>query len=305
MNFNLSYLYGLSRKGGKVYMKKESQICFNTNYQKIFLIFRFLVLLCITACLLTACLSEEEKAERKMIQANMKTYLEEAYGMPFVVKTVRVQSNTGFGYIRHIAHAYPKEDKEMKIVVTYDKNTGEFEDSYLGTKWTNEGKAYMEEKLREVYGDNFYIQNFDFYYNAKDYKDLSFEEVYKKRAGSIRIDLGYFVYLENEINRYDEAEKAYKILKENFIEAGEAHVLQYFFAVEYIRQGERDKHEKMIAHPSKDEEPFSPSYLYENGLLVDWFRLSYTKSLKDEEPEVKSAEEIEKKFRIFYNITRD
>ncbi|GAU77330.1 hypothetical protein F3D3_1944 [Fusibacter sp. 3D3] len=228
--------------------------------------------------------------------------MEENYGKEFVLETPRRQSNTGFGYVQHVAKGYLKDDPEFKIVITWDENTNEYNDSYLGTKWTKQGKEVMTEKLKAVYGDDFLIDDFKLYFSDKAYKDLNYEDIINKYAYRMSIDLAYSVYLNGDLDRNYEAERVYKILKENFIDIDPTKDLQYFFVVLYIKKGEEESLKELYSNTEEWSGERGPSSLYEKGILEDWIRISYSKGL---DVQIQRPPDIEKKFRIFYNITSD
>jgi len=121
----------------------------------------------------------------------------------------------------------------------------------------------------------------------------------------MRIDINYFVFLEGDIDRKFEAERAYKVWKENLVDIDPTRGIQYFFIVQYIKVGKKEKLEELHKSIEKGDGRRSADNLYKEGILEDWIRISYTPSLKDEYPEMKNADEVEKRFRIFYNITRE
>lgn len=224
--------------------------------------------------------------------------MKNTYGKNFVIEKPKSSRNEGFGYVQHVANAYPEDDKDLKIAVTWNKNSGEFTDTYLATKWTKQGMQEMEKKLRVVYGDSFKLENYKVYFSDKNLKDLDYKDIINKYAHRMRLDIIYYVFLDGNLNKEYEAQRAYRILKENFIDIDPTEELQYFFVVEYIRNGEKLKFNDLYSKSTESDGKRSPDNLYKLGILEDWIRITYTPSLKDKNPKITNYIQIKNTFRI-------
>ncbi|HCT64758.1 MAG TPA: hypothetical protein DIC60_05765 [Lachnospiraceae bacterium] len=237
------------------------------------------------------------------IQKKMTEYMKSTYGKNFVVEKPKSTGNGGFGYVQHVAKAYPEDDKELKIAITWDKNSGEFTDTYLATKWTKQGTQEMENKLKAVYGDSFKLGTYKVYFSDKNLKDLDYKDIINKYAYRMRINITYYVFLDGNLSKEYEAQRAYRILKENFIDIDPTEELQYIFVVEYIKNGKKLEFDNLYSESTEGDGARSVDNLFKLGMLEDWIRITYTPSLKDKYPEMKNAEDVEKRFRISNNIT--
>jgi len=231
------------------------------------------------------------------VKENMEKYMRTTYGKEFVLSEPRL---VGGGWGRPATtyvskKAYPVDDHEIKFDISWDTQERTYIDTYLAARWSMEGRMAMERKLREVYGEgNFFIRKyFSAWNDAKDQK-FTWADVMKNRSQCNRIDFSYFVFFDGALNRKKEAQRAYKILKANFIDYK---VRQYHFSV-YLMYSNKKKEffdmwtdEKRRKHEDQDT-------MHKSELLKDWIRVNYSKirlengSNKILDQEVKSAEDL-------------
>lgn len=227
----------------------------------------------------------------------MEEYLRTTYGKEFVLAEPRlVGGGWGRPATTYVSHAYPADDPALKCDISWNTKERTYEDSYLAVKWSTEGKKLMEQKLREVYGEgNFFIRKYWSGWNdAKDQKFI-WQDVMKNRSKSNRIDFKYFIFFDGVLNRKKEAQRAYKLLKENLIDYK---VMQYNFIVYFIYSNKKKEcldiwtDEERSRHETDDT-------MHKAGILKDWIRVNYTEGAYEKfkgkyplEAEVKSAEDL-------------
>jgi len=232
------------------------------------------------------------------VKENMGKYMRTTYGKEFVLSEPRL---VGGGWGRPATtyvskKAYPVDDHEIKFDISWDTQERTYIDTYLATRWSMEGRKAMERKLREVYGEgNFYIRKFFSGWNdAKDQK-FTWVDLMKKRAERNRIDFYYAVFFEGGLNRKKEAQRAYKILKGNFIDYK---VGQYNFAVLFIYKDNKEQLINIYADKQKSSK-VGMDELHKSGLMKDWIRVNYLEGAYEKfkgkyplEAEVKSVEDL-------------
>jgi hypothetical protein len=218
--------------------------------------------------------------ESSRIKKNMEEYMRTTYGKEFVLTEPRlVGGGWGRPATTYISRdVYPADDPEIKFDVSWDTKQRTYEDNYLAVKWSTEGKKVMAQKLREVYGEgNFFIRKyFSSWNDAKDQK-FTWQDVMKNRSEHNRIDLHYSVFFDGGLDRKKEAQRAYKLLKEYFIDYK---VMQYNFAVLFIY---KDKKEQLINiyTDEKKRSQVGINELHKAGLMKDWIRVNYTEGAYD------------------------
>lgn len=196
---------------------------------------RSLVVFLLLCFILSGCSMSDGKA--KQVQQGMTKYLKSTYNKEFVVQEPYLTGNEGEGYF-YQAKAYPKGKPELEFFVEGDKyNSGPYIDGYLQVLWTYQGKQKLEKALRQVYGDSFYIDNYEFRYNQKKFKDLNYPEVIGKCNGNATIFLAYYIF-SDQFNKEIEAEKAYKIMKPFLLDYG---INKYNITVLYFTKGFEDE----------------------------------------------------------------
>lgn len=231
------------------------------------------------------------------VKENMEKYMRTTYGKEFVLSEPRL---VGGGWGRPATtyvskKAYPADDPEIKFDISWDTQEGTYIDTYLAARWSTEGRKAMERKLCEVYGEgNFFI---DKYFSAlNDAKDQKFAwaDVMKNRSERNRIDFSYIVFFYGGLDRKKEAQRAYKILKENLIDYK---VRRYNFSIEFIYSNKRKEFLDIWMDAEKRRHQTHDT-MRKAGLLKDWIRVNYSKirlengSNKVLDQEVKSAEDL-------------
>ena len=210
----------------------------NSSKKDIVLKLITLLTLVLAVMMLPGCLGQKQEQVRK----EMTAYLNERYGLEFVVGKPYL---TGSGLTTHYeAIAYPKGQPEIKFEVYQNYNTGDpkdYGDNYLLKKWSYQGKLEIAKKLRQVYGESV---DFRIVYRFGDpdyaFKDLDFAEAFKKSRGKGQFYLFYDLFVDGtQINKLAEAEKAYKIMKPFVLDYGGAY---YDFAVVYINKAYKQEY---------------------------------------------------------------
>ncbi|WP_270564356.1 hypothetical protein [Clostridium beijerinckii] len=157
----------------------------------------------------------------KQVEQGMMEYLTKKYGIEFeFVKKPYLTGNEGFGY-RYQAKVIPAGKPELEFFVEQEDrvHVDNFVDGYLKVKWTYEGKQEIEKKIKEVYGsETDFDLEYTFRYNKEEFKDLSYAEVLAKCNRSVYIDISYYIFSDEKLDKDKEAEKAYKIMKQYLLD---------------------------------------------------------------------------------------
>lgn len=231
------------------------------------------------------------------IQKNMTDYLKNTYGKEFVVGKPKISGNEFIGFSNYMADAYPKDDPDLKFNIIWNKNKPDvFQDNYLGTKWSKQGTAVMEKKLREVYGDDFWLKEYWLSYNDKRVKDWNYPEIIKKYADKMRVDIRYFVFIDGKQDKKYEAERAYKILKENCIDLK---IMQYNFGVTYVLKEKKSALNEVYSKTKEGDYERSTKALLEAGIAQDSTGTRYARGISEKYNEVivKNADDLMYKFK--------
>lgn len=232
------------------------------------------------------------------IKKNMEEYMRATYGREFVVPEPQlVGGSWGRPATTYVSSdAYPADDPEIKFDISWDTQERTYKDTYLAARWSTEGKKAMERKLREAYGEgNFFIRKyFSGWYDVKDQK-FTWQDVMKNRSERNRIDFKYFVFFDGRLDRKKEAQRAYKILKENLIDYK---VMQYNYIVYFIYNNK--KKECLDIWTNEERSRYeTDETMHKAGILKDWIRVNYSEGAYEKfkgkyplEAEVKSAEDL-------------
>lgn len=236
--------------------------------------------------------------ESSKVKKDMEEYLRTTYGKEFVLnKPLLVGGSWVFPATTYISRdAYPADDPELKFDISWDTKERTYKDSYLAVKWSQEGKKAMERKLREVYGEgNFLIDKYWSGWNKTEDQKFTWADVMKNRAERNRIDFRYFVFFNGALDRKKEAQRAYKLLKENLIDYK---VMQYNFGVCFIYSNKKKEFLDMWADEERKRHEDQDT-MHKSGLLKDWIRVNYSAGSYEKhkgkyplEAEVKSAEDL-------------
>ena len=154
----------------------------------------------------------------------------------------------------------------------------------------------MVQKLREVYGEgNFFIRKYWSGWNDVKDQKFTWQDVIKNRSEHNRIDFSYFVFFDGGLDRKKEAQRAYKLLKENFIDYK---VMQYNYAVLFIYKNKKEQLINICADKEKSSK-VGMDELHKSGLMKDWIRVNYTEGVFEKlnrkyplDAEVKSTEDL-------------
>jgi hypothetical protein len=258
-------------------------------------IFRIILLILLAIIILIAAGYFKVSDKNAEMQKSMTDYLQRTYGKDFVVEKPIFYRNEWLGHKNYTSAAYPKDQPDLRFNVIVDMNPGVFKDNYLGTKWSKQGTAEMEKKLREVYGEDFWLENYWISYNDKNVKDLDYPEIMRRYANKTRVDIRYFVFTGKNFDKKFEAERAYKILKKDFIDYK---TMQYYFIVGYIEKDKKIQLFNIYESTTTNDHGRSMPDLHKAGILTNWIRIDYLSALSNKYPEVKEAIEILDKFQI-------
>ncbi|MBI5212527.1 MAG: hypothetical protein HY957_04055 [Nitrospirae bacterium] len=228
------------------------------------------------------------------IQKNMTDYLKNTYGKDFVVGKPKISGNEFIGFSNYIADAYPKDEPDLKFGVIWNKNKPDvFQDGYLGSKWSKQGTVEMEKKLKKVYGNDFLLKKYWISYNDRRVKDLDYPEIIKKYADKMEVKIYYFVFIDAKLDKKYEAERAYKILKENLIDLK---TMQYSFSVVYVLKEKRSALDKVYSKTKEGDYERGTKALLETGIAKDSTGTYYSKALSEKYPEkypeIKNADDL-------------
>jgi hypothetical protein len=217
--------------------------------------------------------------------------LKKIYGKEFVVGRPHMTGNPGFGY-HYEAKAYPKDNPDVKFTVAYNMNQkGDYGENYLEKLWTNQGKHDLEKSIRQIYGQDAYV-DYSFRYNNIKYKYLTHSEVMKVCNGLPAIDIQYYIYTHGNIDKKKEAEKAYNILKSNLLDYN---IMRYFFTVTYLSYSFKNEFEKNGYVISKDLDKLSFDDLHRSHKLINYLKVQQITLNPDEIKKV-NINDVEKSF---------
>jgi hypothetical protein len=154
-------------------------------------IFRIILLILLAIIILIAAGYFKVSDKNTEMQKSMADYLHRTYGKEFVVEKSVFYRNKWLGHKNYTSAAYPKDQPDLKFHVIVDMNPGRFKDNYLGTKWSKQGTAEMEKKLREVYGEDFWLEEYWISYNDKKVKELDHSEIMRRYADKSQVNIAY------------------------------------------------------------------------------------------------------------------
>jgi hypothetical protein len=178
------------------------------------------------------------------VQQGMKKYLQDRYGIEFVVGQPYVTGSMDTEHYQ--AKAYPKGQPEIKFTVdemsrlheaSKEYNPDYFRDYYLEAKWDYQGVQAIEKKMRAVYGESVDMKvSYRFSGGRFDQMNLDFDKVFKTNPGSI-ISLEIVVFMDgSQFNNEAEAAKAFAILKTFILDNKSKH---YHFDVIFIDNADK------------------------------------------------------------------
>ncbi|WP_271809485.1 hypothetical protein [Clostridium beijerinckii] len=227
----------------------------------------------------------------KEVQQGMTEYLNKKYGMEFeFVKEPYLTGNEGFGY-KYQAKVIPVGKPELEFFVEQEdrEHLDNFVDGYLQVKWTYEGKQEIEKKIKEVYGSE---TDFDLKYtfrcNKEEFKDLSYSEVINQCNENVNIDIIYYIFTDGKFDKYEEAKKAYKILRPYLLDNK---INYYDFDVVVFRHNYKQEYVSNGNNTGKK----SFDTLHEEGALINFLKVY---NLKKTHPiEVNSSSDLVKWFQ--------
>lgn len=191
------------------------------------------------------------------IQQNMKEYLQKSYNKEFVVGKVMVTGNEGFGYRTYVAEAYPQDDPNLKFHVKWEKGEpGTYDDSYLVTRRSAQGKIEIGNYLKKIYGQDVPL-TYKLSTRNKELQGLDHDELLSKYGKETYLELVYYVFVD-KVDKEKEAERAYKVL-EKFILNNQpkyyyviVHYLSNNYKEEFYKGFTEDANKFLAAYDSED-----------------------------------------------------
>jgi len=226
------------------------------------IIVKFIACIFISLLLLVVCGCEDKE---KKIREGMRAYLENRYGIEFVIDKLYINGDGGAA--RYEAKAHPKGQPKIQFVISDKENMEksgpvEYRDSYLTTKWSYQGKLAAEKKIKEVYGPNTdFVVEYIFRGGWYKHKDMDYSQVMEQiRNAGARDDLEYVVFVDgSKFSIEEEALKAYKILKAFIIDYG---FERAWFQVTYIDKADMKDY---LSNPKAYEDQASRNYHIQTG----------------------------------------
>lgn len=224
------------------------------------------------------------------VQQGMEQYLKTTYAKEFVVEKPYLTGNEGEGYF-YQAKAYPKGQPELEFFVEGDRlNSGVYIDGYLQVLWTYQGKQEVEAKIREVFGEETdFVLRYQFRYNNKEFKDLNHSEVLVQCNGKAYIDITFLIFSNTQIDKPNEAKKAYQILKTCLLDKN---ISKYDFNILYFTENFKQEY---YTNPATDKYGKDLDELHNEGKLINFLKIYH---LKDTHPiEIRNSDDLIKWFQ--------
>lgn len=204
--------------------------------------------------------------KREEVQQNMKEYLERTYEKEFVVEKPVLKGNEGFGYKTYVAKAYPKEDRSLQFYAAWDiGEPGYYDDDYLKVLWSRQGTEELTGVLEGIYGEGNVIVEYELSYNNRKFKDCNYVEAIQKSKGNAFIDINYYVFSNNDIDKQKEAENIFKIYKQYILDYN---TKMYFFNVDYVLKECKDEYDEILKDLNYDYDQ-----LYQEGKIFNLLHL--------------------------------
>lgn len=207
------------------------------------------------------------------VQKKMTEYLKNTYEKEFVVEEPRLLGNEGFGYRVYEARAYPKDDPEMRFRVRWEKGEpGIFDDGYIHAIWRNGAMAEFHKLLKDIYGEgvvSLYGFNFNFKHyeiDFNDVKDLSYSDLIKRYPDKIFCDMKYYVFVDGSIDKRQEAEKVYRLIKQHILDRN---IGKFHLVVNYMSDDFREDFDKNFKSIRLGRNGYDADSLYKQRKLVN------------------------------------
>jgi|GEM_PF-5889429 len=203
----------------------------------------FKIIACAFISLLVLGLSGCDNRPQK-VQQGMKAYLQDRYGIEFVVGQPYVTGSMDTAHYQ--AKAYPKGQPGIKFNVDEmsrldeagkEYNPEYFRDYYQRAKFNYLGTQALEKKMREIYGESVDMKvKYEFSGGRFDQMNWDFDKVFKANPNSI-ISLNIEIFMDgSQFNNETEAAKAYAIFK-SFVLDNKSN--DYFFDVIFIDKADK------------------------------------------------------------------
>jgi hypothetical protein len=178
------------------------------------------------------------------VQQGMKAYLQDRYGIEFVVGQPYVTGSMDTAHYQSKAH--PKGQPEIKFNVDEMSRLDEagkeykpeyYRDYYLEAKWDYQGEQAIEKKMREIYGASVDMKvSYRFSGGRFEQMNWDFDKVFKANPNSI-ISLNIEIFMDgSKFNNETEAAKAYAILKAFILDNKSK---EYFFDVIFLDKADK------------------------------------------------------------------
>lgn len=241
----------------KVYANKIHRVCIG-------------MLLAVSLIVMGGC--SVMKSEKEKVQESMAAYLKNKYSNEFEVNTPYMTGSMGTAHYQAKAHLKGQPEIEFKVNGdNYDyRMNGKYDDNYLTTKWSYQGRQEVEKKLKEVYGGDadFKVRRYEFVGNST-FKDLDYTQVFEKSHGTGLIYIAYDIFMDSaKFNKEEESRKAYQILKAFVLDFGSD---VYSFDVTYINQAFKQDYLENFGQ-------YLNTKAYQEKKLLGWLQVSFASS---------------------------
>jgi hypothetical protein len=221
---------------------------------------------------------ESQSKTEGPVQLKMEKYIKDVYKEDFVVEVPMHHTDEGGISDYYHAVAYPKKDKGLKFEIDY--SGGKLSDTYMDVKWSKEGSIKLGNDLNWTYGGKI---KYNFEVNEETNsitRKMSYPQVISNNPNKAYIKLVYYVFLDGELNKQKEAEKAYEILKTSILDN---HVREYLFTVYFVNI----KYKDSILNNSTDYEMLDSDYLYKSKRLINGIYSTELDNIKNKDDLVK------------------
>lgn len=218
------------------------------------------------------------------VQIKMEKYIKDTYKEDFVVEVPMMHSSFGLHDYSY-AVAYPKKDKSLKFEIDYRES--KFSDTYMEAKWSKEGKPIVENKLKEIYGEdiNYYFKVEERISDTSEsiIRKMNYQQVLASNPNICSINLTYYVFLDSQLNKQKEAEKVFEILKSIILDnkLGYYNVSIYFISSQY---------KDYFTKTNKDIGDFDDDEMYKSGRVLNVIYIA-------EIDKITNIEDVLKKFQ--------
>jgi hypothetical protein len=199
------------------------------------------------------------------VQQKMEKYIKDAYKEDFVVEVPMHHTDEGGISDYYHAVAYPKKDKSLKFEIDY--SGGKLSDTYMDVKWSKEGSIKLGNNLNWTYGEKIsYYFELNEETNASTRK-MSYSQVIADNPNKGYMNIVYYVFLDEPLNKQKEARKVYEILKPTVLDNK---IRTYALAVYFID----NKYKDYFIKNRTDKGYLDDKTMYQNKKIINVIYIS-------------------------------